>query len=155
MSDDLARRVRRLEDLLAIQQLFVDYGNHLDAGDFEAYANLFADDGEVMLGPLGRAKGRDEIRALMEGMLSGARGTSFHVITNPMVDLDGDRAMSTVMWTVIQRDADGSPKLSMLGHHTDVLVRDGGSWRFQQRKGSIDLPSRFPATGAGADSDTR
>lgn len=148
MSDDLTQRVRRLEDLLAIQQLFVDYGHHLDAGDLEAYANLFAEDGEVLLGPIGRAKGRDEIRALMEGILSGGRGASYHLITNPMIELDGDRATSHVTWTVIQRDADGAPKLSMLGHHSDVLVRDGANWRFHQRKGYVDLPSSLPATGS-------
>ncbi len=57
MADDLQDRVQRLEDILEIQQLFIDYGHHLDAGDFEAYASLFANEGEVLLGPLGRAKG--------------------------------------------------------------------------------------------------
>ena len=59
MADDLHDRVQRLEDILEIQQLFIDYGHHLDAGDFEAYASLFANEGEVLLGPLGRARGRD------------------------------------------------------------------------------------------------
>ena len=60
---DLAERVRRLEDLAAINQLFIDYGAHLDAHDFDAYASLFDEDGEVLLGPLGRAKGPAEIKA--------------------------------------------------------------------------------------------
>jgi ketosteroid isomerase-like protein len=54
-----------MEDLLAIQQLFVDYGAFLDAGDLDGYASLFADDGEVLLGPLGRATGPDAIKELM------------------------------------------------------------------------------------------
>lgn len=141
MADDLQDRVQRLEDILEIQQLFIDYGHHLDAGDFEAYASLFANEGEVLLGPLGRAKGRTEIRALMEKALVGQVGNSFHVISNPMVSLRGDTATSDVMWTVVGREEDGRPSLSMIGRHRDELVREGGRWRFLKRRGFVDIPS--------------
>jgi uncharacterized protein (TIGR02246 family) len=83
MTDELAARLQRVEDLLEIHQLFVDYGLALDAGDFDAYAALFAEDGEVLLGPVGRAKGRAEIQALMTKTLSGGVGSSLHIISNP------------------------------------------------------------------------
>lgn len=133
-------RLQRLEDRDAIHQLFVDYGRHLDAGDLDAYVALYAEDGEVMLGPMGRARGRDEIRALMSGVLARA-GASFHIISSPAVVLDGDRATSEVMWTVIAKDTEGRPKLTMLGRHVDQLVREDGSWRIAQRRGLIDLPA--------------
>ena len=102
---DVEARVRRLEDLAAINQLFVDYGAHLDAHDFDAYSTLFAEDGEVLLGPLGRAKGPQAIKALMEKTMSGSGpGGSFHIVSNPVVTLEGDQASTQVMWTVIQRD---------------------------------------------------
>ncbi len=141
MADELQERVRRLEDILEIQQLFVDYGHHLDAGDFEAYAALFASDGEVLLGPLGRARGREQIRALMEKTLDGAVGQSFHVISNPIIALAGDTASSEVMWTVVRRDENGLPALSMVGRHRDELVREDGRWRFLKRRGLVDIPS--------------
>lgn len=141
MADDLQARVQRLEDILEIQQLFIDYGHHLDAGDFEAYASLFANEGEVLLGPLGRAKGRDQIRALMEKALDGAVGRSFHVISNPMIALRGDTATSDVMWTVVRHGEDGLPALSMIGRHRDELVREDGRWRFLKRRGFVDIPS--------------
>src|SRR5262245_51236668 len=105
--DDLAQRVRRLEDLLAIHQLFIDYGRYLAAGDVAAYAALFAEDGEVLLGPLGRAKGRSAIRDLMARTLAGQRDGSYHIISSPQVALDGDTATSSVMWSVIARTAEG------------------------------------------------
>ena len=142
---DFESRLRRLEDLAEIHQLFVDYGHHLDHGDFAAYADLFAADGEVLLGPIGRATGRDEIRDLMERTLGGAAGSSFHVISNPVVVLDGDTATTDVMWTVVNRGADGSPVLSMIGRHRDQLVREDGRWRFKRRKGFVDIPSAMPA----------
>ena len=61
MSPTLEERLRRLEDILAIQQLFIDYGLALDAGDLDTYAQLFATQGTVNLGPIGRATGRTEI----------------------------------------------------------------------------------------------
>ena len=87
MTDELAARLQRLEDLLEIHQLFVDYGLALDAGDFDAYAALFAEDGEVLLGPMGRAKGRAEIQELMTKTLSGGVGSSLHIVSNPHVGL--------------------------------------------------------------------
>jgi 3-phenylpropionate/cinnamic acid dioxygenase small subunit len=150
MSDDIEARVRRLEDLLEIQQLFVDYGRHLDAHDFDAYAALFAEAGEVRLGPLGRAQGRDEIKALMQRTMVGMASSNYHLVTNPTITLDGDRAQATVMWSVIDSGPDGAPVLTMLGRHVDVLVREAGRWRFEQRRGYIDVPKQFPGTGEAA-----
>jgi hypothetical protein len=36
----LSKRVKQLEDLEEIRQLYIDYGRHLDAGDSDAYAAL-------------------------------------------------------------------------------------------------------------------
>ena len=136
---DQGARLRRLEDLEEIRQLFVDYGHHLDKGDYASYAQLFAESGELMLGPVGRAKGRQEIETMM-GRIGGA-GASIHLITSPMITLDGDRAESYVMWTVINRAEDGNPTVGMVGHHQDQLVREDGRWRFQQRRGFVDIPN--------------
>jgi ketosteroid isomerase-like protein len=141
---DLESRLRRLEDIIEIQQLFIAYGYHLDRGEFAAYAGLFAEDGEFAMGPIGRAKGRAEIEAVMARTFGPGVGSLVHVITNPVIDLDGDRATSDVMWTVVSRGPDGNPVLSMLGRHRDDLIREGGRWRFQKRRGLIDIPSALP-----------
>jgi uncharacterized protein (TIGR02246 family) len=143
-SSSLEERVRRLEDLAAIHQLFIDYGEHLDSGDFEAYANLFAEDGEVVLGPMGHATGRQQIMELMTNVLSGRVGSSFHIVSSPRVTVDGDSATATVMWSVAVTGDDGLARLSMVGHHVDVLTRTSEGWRFQRRKGVMNLPATFP-----------
>lgn len=137
-------RLRRLEDLQAIGQLFIDYGEYLDSGDFDAYAKLFADDGEVLLGPVGRARGRAEIREMMSRTLAKGVGTSFHIISSPRISLDGDRATSTVMWSVASTQADGMARITMIGHHADELVRTAEGWKFQRRRGLINLPAALP-----------
>ena len=147
-SGSLEERLQRMEDLAEIHRLFYDYGHHLDAGDLDSYAALFATDGEVMLGPMGRARGRAEIRAMMEGATSASVGASYHVISAPRVELDGDTATSEVMWTVVQRGADGKPSVSMTGRHKDQLVREDGKWRFRVRRGFVDIPSALPPPGS-------
>lgn len=146
MSDDITARLRRVEDLLEIQQLCNEYGNLLDAGDVDAYAELFADDGEIKLGPVASAKGRAEIAATMKRVLAPTIGTTFHVISNPTVQLDGDTATTEVMWTMVRRGKDGNPELAMLGRHRDELVRERGRWRFKVRRGFIDVPTTYPGT---------
>jgi hypothetical protein len=121
----------------------VDYGRHLDAGDFASYSELFARDGEVLLGPLGRAKGPRAIEELMTRVLAGQDGRSFHLVTSPVVDLAGDSATAQVMWTVIARGEDDEPRVTMIGRHVDQLIREDGRWRFKRRVGHIDIPSRY------------
>ncbi len=145
MSESLDARITRLEDLMAIHQLFVDYGEHLDAGDFDAYAELFAEDGEVLLGPMGRAKGRAEIKELMVAQLAANVGSTFHVISSPRVTIDGDTANSTVMWSVAVVADDGLARISMVGHHLDRLTRTADGWKIQRRKGIVNLPSTMPS----------
>jgi uncharacterized protein (TIGR02246 family) len=137
-------RLKRLEDVREIHQLFVDYGAHLDAGRFDEYAALFSEEGEISLGPMGHAKGREAIKELMAGTLAGRVGSSFHIISSPIVQVIGDGATSEVMWSVINRDADGQARLSMCGRHRDRLVREDGRWRFAHRRGFIDIPSAYP-----------
>ena len=101
MADDIETRLRRLEDLQAIGQLFIDYGQYLDAGDLDAYVSLFAEDGEVRLGPLGKARGRDAIA---------------RVVTNPIRMRDGSGPRSAM--------ATAAPGL--IGDDTDDVLEEAG-----------------------------
>ena len=145
MSPTLEERLQRLEDILAIQQLFIDYGLALDAGDLDQYAQLFAKQGTVNLGPIGCATGRDEIRALMAQTLEGLVGSSFHIVSSPQINFHGETATSQVMWTVIHRDKNGQPQVTMIGKHHDELIREDGEWKIQTRKGTVDIPSKYRA----------
>jgi hypothetical protein len=102
---------------------------------------LFANDGEVLLGPMGRATGRENIRELMAKVLTPRLGTAFHIVSSPVVTIDGDRAESEVMWTVLERDEAGAPRVTMVGRHRDILSRRDGRWYIQRRAGFVDLPS--------------
>ena len=145
MSESLEARLARLESLQEIQQLFIDYGLALDEGDFDRYASLFATDGSIALGPMGKAAGRVAIRELMERTMEGRVGRSRHIVSSPQISIDqsGESATSQVMWTVIHRGDDGQPVLTMMGRHHDELTRENGVWKIKRRRGTIDIPSTF------------
>lgn len=142
---DLSERLRRLEDLEAIRRLFMEYKVVLDRQDFAAYADLFAEDGEFVAGP-GVAKGRAAIREMVEAMpasgLLRAPGDDYHVIVNPLINLDPaapDRATAELTWLYVVKGDDGGPKLAKLGHYNDTLTREAGRWRFLRREAPADI----------------
>ena len=143
---DIATRLRRLEDLEQIRRLFTEYKIVLDRHDFAAYADLFAEDGEFVAGP-GVAKGRAAIREMVEampssGLLARAPGDDYHVIVNPLIELDpgdSDRAHAELTWLYVVKGPDGAPKLAKLGHYNDTLIREAGRWRFLRREAPADI----------------
>jgi len=143
---DIATRLRRLEDLEQIRRLFTEYKIVLDRHDFAAYADLFAEDGEFVAGP-GVAKGRAAIREMVEampssGLLARAPGDDYHVIVNPLIELDpgdSDRAHVELTWLYVVKGPDGAPKLAKLGHYNDTLIREAGRWRFLRREAPADI----------------
>jgi ketosteroid isomerase-like protein len=144
--DALHARLRKLEDLEEIRRIYIDYGRNLDKLDFAAYAQLFASDAKLRLGPVARADGRDEIQQVMTAQLGGSPPGSFvHLIATPQIELDGDRATGECMWAALGGDADGRPVLTSVGRHVDELVREDGRWRIKLRRGLVDIPSVMPA----------
>jgi uncharacterized protein (TIGR02246 family) len=139
----LAARLQRLEDIQAIAALFMAYRRTLDEREFAAYAELFAPDGE-WAGNLGSFKGPAAIKQMLDDSVGTAfgiePGEDFHLIANPDIHVDGDRATASSAWVFITRDGDDRPRLSLLGHYTDVLARTPGGWRFVRREAFCDVP---------------
>jgi 3-phenylpropionate/cinnamic acid dioxygenase small subunit len=141
--ETLAARLQRLEDIEEIRALFLRYADCLDANDFAGYANLFASDGEL-LAQLGAAVGPAAIEALLEERLgtdiAKARAVSFHVISNPVIEVDGDRATARVLWSYLtQRAEDPHPILIQAGHYTDDLRRENGRWKIARHAITRDM----------------
>ena len=147
MTDQLAElqaRVQRLEDREAIQALFMRYRECLDEKDFGGYAALFAEEGEFVAAG-GTAKGRDGIEELVDGMrgslLTAVVGDDLHIVVNPEISVDGDRATARSTWIYLVRGDDGEPTLSKVGHYEDQLIRENGAWLFARRFAPMDMPA--------------
>lgn len=140
----LVTRLQRLEDIQEITTLFMSYRRTLDEREFAAYADLFAPDGE-WAGNLGSYKGPAAIEKMLEDSVGTAfavePGDDFHLVANPDIHVDGDRATATSTWVFISRDGGDKPKVALLGHYTDVLARTPAGWRFLRREAFCDIPA--------------
>jgi uncharacterized protein (TIGR02246 family) len=137
-------RLAYLEDLEAIRRLMLEYRACLDAKDIRGYAQLFAAEGEFIAGDM-HARGPDEIFALVDGMrgtlLTDRGGDDVHIVANPAIEVDGDRATAESNWVYIVRGEDDQPVLSKIGSYHDVFTREDGRWRFLRREAPTIIPA--------------
>jgi uncharacterized protein (TIGR02246 family) len=136
----LEARLQRLEDLQAISQLLVDYGELLDLRDLDGFAALWADDAEFVMSTGRTAHGRQAIRDMLAAVMQNSPNAAMHLETNPRIQLDGDRATSTIMYAVGVTQPDGLARITMIGHHHDELTRTADGWRIQRRHNVVNLP---------------
>jgi 3-phenylpropionate/cinnamic acid dioxygenase small subunit len=143
----LEARVQRLEDTQEIRDLLTSYGRLLDAHDLAGYSQLFAKNGE-WVGGFGSAKGPAAIQALMEKNLGasakGIPGSTYHLLTNFMIKVNGDRATAWSRWSFTVTGANKNPSILYGGHYDDTLIREDGHWKFLRRVAVNDIPHSDP-----------
>lgn len=142
--DSVESRLLQLEDREAILNLLRDYGRFLDQRDFESFSKLFAEKDGEWDGGMGKAKSPKEIRKLMEDTIGKNTGNSgapnFHIFTNEIIQLNGDRANATTKWIFMVQGNEGRPQPFYLGHYEDTLLRENGRWKFLRRVVHTDIP---------------
>jgi hypothetical protein len=134
--ESLEARVQRIEDRTDIERLLMEYGRSLDNRDFVTYSRLFASNGEWS-GTLGTHRGPAAIQAAMEKSFAGAadipKGTNYHLLTNVIIDLDGDRAKAESKWAFVTLEENKPPHVAFAGRYEDSLIRENGQWKFLRR----------------------
>jgi uncharacterized protein (TIGR02246 family) len=138
-------RLRKLEDQMAIQRIIVEYAARLDGRDFAGYADLFAKDGVWQNGATVR-RGREEIEGLLVGLFGEppegfTNMESYHLVSNPQVDVDGDRATARSRHLLIMRDEQGNPRPALTGIYEDEFVREDGEWKILKRVDNPIIPT--------------
>lgn len=138
----------RFEEEYAIRRVLERYMRYNDDGDLEGMLSLFAPDAVYRV--LGREMvGHDAIAAFLGelGFLPGAgrwtdpgqenrQPRSMHLISNPVVDVDGDVAVAESDFVTLRRNADGDAELGLVGRYRDRLRKGtDGEWRFTERGG--------------------
>ena len=145
----------RLADHIAIQDLLNRYYEHFGGGSNQAFGDYYTDDG-VMEVNGARYQGHDAIVKLYDTLGSEtapAAGpqTVFHmVLSNPVIDINGDTATAKLLWTGVDNPADVSqpPHLREQGREYDQLVKQDGRWLIKHRVVIADsgLPASMRAT---------
>jgi hypothetical protein len=141
----LVERVETLEAREAIWQLQMNYRRHLDNRDFEAYAALFASDGE-WCGPFGSFVGQAAILEMLNNNLERfpVHERTYHLICNTVIDVDGSLATAESTQCYITRGDNDEPVVTYVGQYHDVLVKEDHDWRFKRRLASYDIPFTSP-----------
>jgi uncharacterized protein (TIGR02246 family) len=136
------QRLQRMEDIEEIRQLLVAYGHNFDKRDFQAYASLFAKDGEWVGGAGGvqTYKGPDAIRQMVEkGYGPSVFPGSYHIMSSFAIELTGaDTAKAWSRWTFVVLGVHKEPVIFRGGFYDDQLVREDGRWKFKRRVVATD-----------------
>lgn len=143
-SDELAARLRRLEDDRDIRQLIASYGPAVDAGDPDAAARLWASDGTYDVDGW-RMEGRAAVHAMVASDAHKnlvAKGCC-HFLGPCVVTVTGDQAVAVCESLVLVRDdsGDGSKKGAYrvwraTANHF-ALQRIDGRWRISARTSRV------------------
>lgn len=134
MPEAIAERLLIVEDREAIRDLIARYGPLADAGDAQAVAALWSEDGSYAVGGMGEARGRRAIAALISGPLHQsllADGCA-HVLTSPAIDLAGDGAVARCH-SVVFRHEDGEWAPVRASANRWELARTSAGWQVTRR----------------------
>jgi 3-phenylpropionate/cinnamic acid dioxygenase small subunit len=124
----------------AIRNLLYRYAELIDAGDLDGVGTLFEHASVDWGGDVteGSAAVTERLAASTRLHDDGTPRTS-HVITNAIVEVDGERASARSRYTVFQVTADRSLQPIIAGRYDDTFERADTGWRFASRRYRVDL----------------
>jgi hypothetical protein len=148
-----------LQDELLVRRTLERYMRYNDDRRLDQILALFAPDAVYRVA--GRIyTGHDQIRAFFvgvgyqegrpqwidDGQLM-VMPRSAHLLSNPLIDVDGDDAVAESDFVVVERDDLGHGRISLAGRYRDRLRRQGGTWLFAERTG-VSMARRSAPEGA-------
>ena len=145
---------QELFDRIAIEDMVTRYyGNFGKQDAAEDFGAFYTEDAVFDVNGI-VSTGREAIEAFYtdtgaDEEAPAAQGTFHMMISNPVIDVNGDTATAQFMWTgVMNSTIDGRPQLWEQGREYDLLVRQNGQWRIKKRTVIADsgLPERYRAT---------
>lgn len=142
----IEQRLQRVEDELAIRRVLVEYSATQDAKDYAGYAALFAKEGEWVNGSTVH-KGRAAIHKMLVDLYGTppegyVNAESYHISSNPQIDIDGDRATARSRHLLVMRGPNGEPTPMLAGRYEDEFIREDGQWKILRRVDHPVMPTR-------------
>ena len=134
-----------LVERAAIEDLFNDYYSQFGPNSQHNFISYFAANGRLEVNGL-VANGFDEIKAMYaqagvggEGKApkaerAGPEGISEMMYTNLKIQVQGDKAVATLLWHSVQSDLlTSAPKVTEYGRERTELVKQNGRWLISKR----------------------
>lgn len=135
--DDLAARLRRLEDERDIATLIATYGPLVDAGDADGVAALWTEDGTYDVEGWQMA-GRADVQAMVNspGHQGPVSAGCAHFLCPAVVTVSGDTAVAVCQsLVVVRRDGEFVVWRAAANHFTLSRAADG--WQIASRKSRL------------------
>ncbi|MBI3951655.1 MAG: nuclear transport factor 2 family protein [Acidobacteria bacterium] len=150
--EDLAKRVRRLEDIEAIKQIIIIYGKGSDDHhNVDVMLPLFTEDGVLDVGSgYGRYEGREALREFLTGPAEEIIRWSIHYMLSPVIEVaeDGRTAHAFwYLWEVANMEDPRTKELEAMwigGTYDSDLVKEAdGQWRFKEIRLKMEFMSPY------------
>lgn len=133
----LEERLDRIESRTAIGDLVSSYAHGIDKRDIDRFMSVWHEGAEYLLGEVfGDFRGLDEIRRACEEVLWNGVPDTWHITTNHLVELDGDRATGMADVDCAATDHNGRPILIGASYYDEYERRDG-RWGIVRRRADI------------------
>ena len=119
-----------VEDYLALTQLKHEYCYRIDDGDYDEWVALFAEDGTF--GPINDEffEGTEGLRRFAEEVFDESYDFTAHVVSNPVIEVDGDEATGRWYLHLRYETSEGDVGWSQ-ARYEDEFRRVDGEWRFE------------------------
>ena len=148
---DLRARVALLMAERAVLDTLYRYGHSIDYGLEEEWLDCFAADGafdvryRVGAKPSRRYEGRSELAGFIAAHSRAPNHWHKHLLYEPLVTVDGDRATARSYFARLDADGNGTPSVRAFGRYLDELVRGSdGRWRFVERVAEVEAVAASP-----------
>lgn len=128
-------------DIIEIEQLAYRYAAAVDACDVDAFLAVFVPDARLRSYhpdtevPFADLAGHEQLASIPNAMNNIFRSTA-HMMTNHLVDVDGDSATGTVLCTArhLSNDPADPAALTVVIRYVDRYERYDGVWRIADRQ---------------------
>ena len=127
-----------VDDKIIIQELIAKHNVALDNKNIDEWTNTWTDDG-VWSTPFGEAKGKTELKNMINQVTNEFASGKRHLSTNIIIE-DAPNNTASAQSYLIVTEAKKTPEVVASGTYIDTLKKDAsGKWKFVQRRLEIDL----------------
>lgn len=129
-------------DVHAIQRLKHEYCFAIDTGDYREWAEMFTEDGQFVRDNGETFEGHDELYGFASEGFDEAFDHSAHVVTNPVIDVDGDSATGNWYLLLFYETADGNPGWTQ-AMYDDEYEKVDGEWKISASEVTYGVAHEF------------
>lgn len=149
MTGKFEAKVQMLMDVDAISKLKARYCRLADtaiSGDsskWDELLSLFADDVTADFEGLGIFEGIDSVGKVYKETIPSFLTFSSHMILNPIIDIDGERAKGSWYFFVPCTIAGANQAAWANGFYEDAFIKSNGIWKFKHLKSSYKFLTSY------------